>query len=77
MSATQTKNFALVTGASQGLGREMAKELARQKRNVLLVALPGEGLPEFCKELKNGFGIEAYYFETDLTQSNSVFELAN
>jgi uncharacterized protein len=77
MSATQTKNFALVTGASQGLGREMAKELARQKRNVLLVALPGEGLPEFCKELKNGFGIEAYYFETDLTQSNSVFELAS
>lgn len=71
------KNFALITGASQGLGREMATELARKNRNVLLVALPGEGLPEFCRQLENEFGIEANHFETDLTEAESVFELAS
>ena len=70
-------NFAIVTGASQGLGKEMAIELARKKRNVLLVALPGEGLPELCNYLKTEFAVEVDYFETDLTENDAVFEVAS
>lgn len=77
MSNRQKRNFALVTGASQGLGREIAIELANQNRNVLLVALPGEGLEEFCKGLSDKYNIDAKYFETDLTESDAVFELAS
>ncbi len=38
------KSFAVVTGAGKGLGRAFALELGRQKKNVILVSLPGENL---------------------------------
>jgi hypothetical protein len=49
--------YALVTGASRGLGREFALELARRKINVLAVALPDDGLPELCRELKAKYNV--------------------
>ena len=39
---TLNNNYALVTGASQGLGREIARELASLGYNLLLTALPDE-----------------------------------
>ncbi len=69
--------FALVTGASQGFGREISFELARRKINLLLVSLPGEGLEALCRTLKKEFPIEAYYYETDLTKHESVYQLTS
>ena len=46
------KNYALITGASQGLGKEIAMALARRQINVLLVALPGEGLAKTASEIQ-------------------------
>jgi len=45
----RSNEFALITGASQGLGREIAEELATQGFNILLTALPGEGLAHFAE----------------------------
>lgn len=42
----EMRRYALVTGASSGLGRCYALELARQGIDTLLVALPGSGLDE-------------------------------
>ncbi len=69
------KPFALVTGASQGLGRAMADELANRKINLLLTALPGEGLPDLTQSLRSK-GIEAHSFETDLSKKENVRHLA-
>jgi uncharacterized protein len=69
------KLFALVTGGSRGLGREFAIELARKKINVLIVALPDDGLPGLCHYIRANFNVECFYLETDLTQSNSIEEL--
>lgn len=70
------KQFALVTGASQGLGKYLALELARRKMNTVLISLPGENLNQVsdkCKEL----GVESHYFETDLTRKKNIVQLAD
>ncbi|MCH5599578.1 hypothetical protein [Niabella ginsengisoli] len=40
----QTNRYAVITGASQGLGSAFAKVLAAQRLNLVLVSLPGQGL---------------------------------
>lgn len=69
------KTFALVTGASQGLGRAMAIELAKQNTNLLLVSLPNEGLSQLATEL-TAFQITVHFFETDLSLRENVEALA-
>lgn len=66
--------FALITGASTGLGRAFAFELARRKRNLILIALPNEGLKELSEELAL-YQIEVYYLETDLIEHSNVMEM--
>jgi uncharacterized protein len=71
------KLFALVTGGSRGLGREFVIELARKKINVLIVALPDDGLPGLCHYIRKSFSVECHYLEIDLTKQNSIEELVN
>ena len=66
---------ALVTGASQGLGRAIAEELARRGHNLLLVSLPGTGLPELSDSLAGRYSIMARFVETDLMRSEAPAEL--
>ncbi|MTI33174.1 SDR family NAD(P)-dependent oxidoreductase [Xanthovirga aplysinae] len=73
---TTDKKFALVTGASKGLGKELTLALAKRKINLITVALENEGLPSFCEELKKEFGIEAYPYETNLANPNEVYKLS-
>ncbi|MBI5915340.1 MAG: SDR family NAD(P)-dependent oxidoreductase [Bacteroidetes bacterium] len=70
------KTYALVTGASQGLGKAMVLELAMRKINLLLVALPGEGVEELAAQLA-GLGVEAHFYETDLSQRENVLKLTD
>jgi len=44
---------ALITGASSGIGLELARIFAREKLNLVLVARSGEKLHELAIELKN------------------------
>jgi len=72
-----TKKYALVTGASRGLGKAFALELASRGFNVLLVALKGEGLPELCIYIKNRFEVEADYLEINLNDPLAVHRIAD
>lgn len=69
--------YALITGASQGFGKELASELARRGINLLLVSLPGEGLEDYSIQLRKDYQIEAWHFETDLNTDRSVYDIAN
>ena len=70
------ENYALITGASQGLGKAIALELVERKYNLLLVSLPNENISDLTKEVMLQ-GINAHYFETDLTKKENVIALAN
>lgn len=68
------KKFALVTGASSGLGKAIACELARRGIDTLLVALPGEGLDSVCAACRS-CGTQSEAFEVDLTDAEALRRL--
>lgn len=68
------KEFAIITGASSGLGKALAFELAKRKINLILVSLPNEGLPETVNELSKK-GIDVEYYESDLTQHHNLYAM--
>ncbi len=69
-----TKPYALVTGASRGLGKAFALELAKRKTNLILVSLPGENLRGLAVEI-SGEGIDVVPYETDLTRKKNIVKL--
>jgi uncharacterized protein len=71
------ENFTLITGASTGLGKEMAIECARRGHNLLLVALPDSGLLELCDELRATYGQTAIGYECDLVNEYALEKMAH
>ena len=71
------KYYSLVTGASCGLGKSFAIELARRGENLLLVSRPGEGLEKLCQLLIADYGVDAHYFEADLTNLDELFAVTD
>jgi uncharacterized protein len=67
---------ALITGASLGLGRAFARECAARGMDLVLVALPGSGLPELSEALARERGVSVEYLEADLTDGRSLESLA-
>jgi short-subunit dehydrogenase len=67
----------LITGASSGLGKEMAIECAEQGMNVILVALPGRNLDILCEEMEKEYGIIARFYERDLTSRDTIVDLVS
>lgn len=66
------KSYAIVTGASSGIGRAIALELATRKINLILVALPNTGLEETAMRILKDFSIEVKFLEADLTKEGAV-----
>ncbi len=69
------EQFALITGASRGIGLAFAELLARQKYNLLLVARNQSQLVSIQKRLQTDFMIKVVIFSTDLSLVNSSQEL--
>lgn len=65
-------HYTLITGASQGMGLEMAKECAKLGRNILLVSLANENLSDISKNISQEFDVRTDFFEIDLTESKSA-----
>lgn len=67
---------ALITGASSGIGRVFAQELARRKTNLILVARSEDKLEAIAHDLTEQFGIEARVLRQDLTQPGAAVQVA-
>ena len=62
---------ALVTGASGGIGAEIARELARRAHGVVLIARREERLASLASELENAYGVRAETIAADLGDAAS------
>lgn len=67
----RTPKYALITGASRGLGRAFADECAARGMNLFLVALPGSGLPQAAQAITSERGVRVDWLEIDLTQDDA------
>lgn len=66
---------ALVTGASDGIGRAFAVELAEQGFDLILVARRGEVLQEMALELGSRFGADVRVLAMDLSDPAALPDL--
>jgi len=64
--------YALITGASGGIGLAIARELASRKHDVLLVARSGDKLSAAVDAIKKDFGVSASYLSLDLELPDAV-----
>ena len=68
---------ALVTGASNGIGYELARLCAEDGGRLILVARSGDRLEQVAGELERKFGTESRVFVKDLTDEGAALELVN
>jgi hypothetical protein len=61
----------LITGASSGIGRELALQLAARGHGVTLVARRLERLEELAQTVRDGHGVEADVHSCDLADSDA------
>lgn len=66
------KEWALVTGASGGLGEALAREMAARGRNVALAARGEPAMQAFASELRVQHGVETRVFPIDLSAPGSA-----
>ena len=69
------ETFAVVTGASSGIGHAIAEELAKKGVNLILVALPNSGLETVSKTLADKYTIIVHSFCLDLTDESAPLTL--
>ena len=72
---TQT-SYALVTGASRGLGKYFARALAARQQNLVLVARDSDRLARLAAELEKANGIRAETLALDLASPGAGGRLA-
>lgn len=66
---------ALVTGASSGIGRELARQLAADGMNVVLVARDAERLRQLAAEIQRDSGVTARVLPKDLRAPDAPREI--
>lgn len=67
-----TGQVAVVTGASTGLGLQMAKAFASQGANLVLIARRQNLLDENAKAIEEEFGVKALAHACDITNTDAV-----
>lgn len=70
-------NTALITGASSGIGEELAKIHAEYKGNLVIVARSENKLNELKQALETKYGIQVTVIAKDLTNPSAPKEIAD
>jgi short-subunit dehydrogenase len=71
------KNTALITGASNGIGLELAKIHASKGGDLVLVARNKSKLDEIKTELEKQYKVSVYVISKDLSLTNAAQEIYN
>ena len=70
-----TGRTVLITGASGGIGREMASVFAKHHFDLVLAARNLQKLEELKKELEESCGVRVYLLSKDLSDENAAQEI--
>ena len=65
----------LIIGASSGIGRDLAREFAKRKYDIVLVARNVQRMEAIQKELIDEFKVNVNYHSVDLTDRNACLKL--
>lgn len=69
--------YTLITGASNGIGKEMAINCASRQMNLILVSLPNENVGSLAKDLADNYNVSTDFYECDLTEFGIQEKLLN
>ena len=69
------KSYALVTGASSGIGYQYARQLAEKGYNLIIVSNEAEAIVEKAEELKNNYSVEVVPLMRDLGKQEAAKDL--
>lgn len=75
-ASTSAPLTALITGASAGLGREFAHQLAAKGVHLVLVARDGDRLDALAADLRGRYTVEATVIAADLTKTDDLERVA-
>lgn len=75
MSTIATSQAALITGASSGIGRDLATLFAQDRNNLVLVARRIEKLEELGRSLEQRHGIQVTCIRADLAHPQAPSEI--
>lgn len=68
-------SYALITGASSGIGRHYATELARRGYGIVAVSNQPEALQATVEELRAEYGVDARSIYADLAAPTSAYDI--
>jgi short-subunit dehydrogenase len=71
------EKYALVTGGTSGIGKELARLLATDKYNLVLVSRDQQELDKVAQEFKEAHGINVHTISKDLSRRESPFDIYN
>lgn len=73
IDVTSQGKWAVVTGATDGLGKAFAHALANKGLDVVLVSRSLAKLEDTAAEIKSAYGVETKVVEADLTEGQNVY----
>ncbi|XP_023198461.1 testosterone 17-beta-dehydrogenase 3-like [Xiphophorus maculatus] len=65
--------WAVVTGASSGIGKAYATELARRGLDVVLIGRSAKRLQKVAEEIENKYGQQTHTIKVDFTEGGSIY----
>ena len=75
--SNDNNSYALVTGASRGLGRAISVELARRQINLVLVARDNEKLLKLANDLEDYYDVKCHTIQADLSEDDAPQRIFN
>ncbi|VVC46143.1 NAD(P)-binding domain,Short-chain dehydrogenase/reductase, conserved site,Short-chain [Cinara cedri] len=71
--AVKYGKWAVVTGSTDGIGKEYAKELAQRGLNIVLISRSIDKLNKIASEIKKEFNVEVKVIQADFSKGQTIF----